>query len=160
SRARSTIKPATIACATSPSRSHSSGPSGCSACPSRLRVHYRSVVCGRSRHMRDRNGALRTSRWLTTAAVIAVMMANGCSGAGSDQANAGAAGAEKAATKPLYGAFGVDLTARKASVKPGDDFYMHVNGSWVDTFTIPPDKSSYSLFTKLDDEARANVRKI
>jgi predicted metalloendopeptidase len=62
--------------------------------------------------------------------------------------------------KPAFGTFGVDLATRKQTVKPGDDFFAYANGTWLDTFAIPPDKSSYGVFTKLDDEARANVRKI
>src|SRR5262245_45250333 len=65
-----------------------------------------------------------------------------------------------ASTKPAYGAFGVDLTARKESVKPGDDFFAYANGTWLDTFTIPPDKAAYGMGNKVDDDARANVRKI
>ena len=45
-------------------------------------------------------------------------------------------------------------------MKPGDDFFAHVNGSWLDTFAIPADKASYGVAEKLDDEARANVRQI
>jgi putative endopeptidase len=62
--------------------------------------------------------------------------------------------------KPAFGSFGIDLSARKESVKPGNDFFAYVNGNWFDTFTIPADKSSYGMINKLDDEARANVRKI
>jgi len=33
--------------------------------------------------------------------------------------------------KPLhFGAWGVDLTARDTSVKPGDDFDTYANGGW------------------------------
>jgi predicted metalloendopeptidase len=62
--------------------------------------------------------------------------------------------------KPELGAFGLDLTTRKPSVKAGDDFFVHANGAWLDSFTIPADKASYGMFDKLDDAARANVRTI
>jgi putative endopeptidase len=55
------------------------------------------------------------------------------------------------ATHAQIGAFGLDLTARKPNVEPGNDFFAYANGAWVDAFTIPPDKSSYGSFTALND---------
>jgi putative endopeptidase len=96
------------------------------------------------------------AKYWTAAALLAISLAAGC-GRGE---SGGETSATPAPAKPEYGDFGVDLTARKESVKPGDDFFAYVNGSWQDTFTIPPDKATYSMGQKLDDEARANVRKI
>lgn len=62
--------------------------------------------------------------------------------------------------QPQIGSFGLDLSARKLSVKPGDDFYAYVNGSWVDSFTIPPDRSSYGSFAKLAELSEQRVREI
>ncbi len=59
---------------------------------------------------------------------------------------------------PQIGAFGLDLSARKLSVKPGDDFYTYANGTWVDSFVIPPDRSSYGSFTKLSELSEQRVR--
>jgi putative endopeptidase len=56
------------------------------------------------------------------------------------------------------GSFGLDLSARKLSVKPGDDFYTYANGAWVDSFVIPPDRSSYGSFTKLAELSEQRVR--
>ena len=64
------------------------------------------------------------------------------------------------AAKPAFGTFGVDLSARKTAVKPGDDFFAYANGAWLDTFQIPADKAVYGMSAKLGDDARANVRKI
>jgi len=33
-------------------------------------------------------------------------------------------------SRPSHGAWGVDLTDRDPSVKPGDNFYMSQNGGW------------------------------
>src|SRR5215510_16172345 len=94
----------------------------------------------------------------TAAALLAVSLVAGCSrGESGGETSASPA---PAPAKPEYGDFGVDLTARKDTVKPGDDFLAYANGSWQDTFTIPADKAAYSMGQKLDDEARANVRKI
>src|SRR4030095_16718928 len=65
-----------------------------------------------------------------------------------------------APAKAQYGSFGIDLTAPHTAVKPGDDFFTFANGTWFDKFQIPADKSSYGAFNRLDDDARANVRKI
>lgn len=62
--------------------------------------------------------------------------------------------------QPQIGAFGLDLSARKPGVKPGDDFYAYANGSWVDSFTIPPDRSSYGSFVKLAELSEQRVREI
>ena len=42
-----------------------------------------------------------------------------------------------ASNQPELGTWGVDLTTRDTSVKPGDDFYRYANGKWLDTFEIP-----------------------
>jgi endothelin-converting enzyme/putative endopeptidase len=44
------------------------------------------------------------------------------------------------------------------SVKPGDDFYRYVNGNWVSTFEIPPDKARYGAFDALRDKSEVDVR--
>jgi putative endopeptidase len=55
-------------------------------------------------------------------------------------------------------ASGLDRSGFDPNVRPQDDLYRHVNGRWLETTQIPPDKSNYSMFAKLDDEARANIR--
>ena len=72
---------------------------------------------------------------------------------------AGAALAQSA-RDPKYGAFGVDLTSQKASVKPGDDFWTYVNGGWADRVQIAPDRGSAGFSVQLTDDAEVNVRAI
>src|SRR6201996_2087267 len=48
-----------------------------------------------------------------------------------------------------YGTWGVDTAAIDNSVKPGDDFFMHVNGNWYKAAVIPPDRSSTGSFQDL-----------
>jgi putative endopeptidase len=109
--------------------------------------------------MRQVRNGLR-AKWVTCVVGATVVAATAaCGGSGSAPASSATPSAP-AVTKPVFGAFGVDLTTRKASVKPGDDFFVNVNGAWLDTFAIPADKASYGVAEKLDDEARANVRKI
>jgi len=55
---------------------------------------------------------------------------------------------------------GIDLTQMDTTVKPQEDFYKYMNGTWLTEFEIPADKSNYGAFTKLDDEAQVNLRTI
>src|SRR3954470_24834035 len=49
----------------------------------------------------------------------------------------------------MFGTWGVDLAAMDRSVKPGDDFFMYVNGTWYKSAVIPPDRSSTGSFQDL-----------
>jgi len=55
---------------------------------------------------------------------------------------------------------GIDQSQMDKSVKPTEDFYAYMNGTWLKNFEIPADKSNYGSFTKLADEAKINLRKI
>jgi predicted metalloendopeptidase len=46
------------------------------------------------------------------------------------------------------------------SVRPQDDLYRFVNGTWLAKTEIPADKSNYGSFTRLADEAEADLRVI
>jgi putative endopeptidase len=48
---------------------------------------------------------------------------------------------------------GIDLNLMDRSVKPGDDFFRFVNGTWYDRTEIPADKTSWGSF----DELRQNT---
>ena len=41
----------------------------------------------------------------------------------------------------------LELTYMDTSVRPQDDFYNYVNGSWMKTAKIPADKPSWGSFT-------------
>ena len=47
------------------------------------------------------------------------------------------------------GKWGVDLTSLDKSVKPGDNFFQHVNGGWLRTAQIPADRASAGSFQDL-----------
>lgn len=46
------------------------------------------------------------------------------------------------------------------AVKPGDDFFRHVNGRWLDTYEIPADRSKDGGLYTLRDDAEKHVREI
>jgi putative endopeptidase len=48
-----------------------------------------------------------------------------------------------------FGKWGVDLSSLDPSVKPGDNFFLYVNGGWLKTATIPPDRSQTGSFQDL-----------
>ena len=73
-----------------------------------------------------------------------------CGGAGADTATE--------AGTPKLGAFGVDLTTRKESVRAGDDFFQYANGTWMDTFEIPADRVRWGAFDILRDSTDEQVR--
>src|SRR4029079_17460304 len=50
----------------------------------------------------------------------------------------GATAGAQSGAKPAYGSWGYDATAMDASVKPGDDFWAYVNGSWDKRAQIAP----------------------
>ncbi len=55
---------------------------------------------------------------------------------------------------------GIDLTHMDKNVRPQDDLYRFMNGTWLKEFEIPADKSSYGSFARLADEAQKNLRAI
>ena len=63
-------------------------------------------------------------------------------------------------TPDTWGQWGVNLDNVKTGVNPGDDFFVYVNGKWLDTFEIPSDRTRYGSFTLLAEKSEQRVRKI
>ncbi|MBM3997995.1 MAG: M13 family metallopeptidase [Planctomycetes bacterium] len=55
---------------------------------------------------------------------------------------------------------GIDRSGFSAIASPGEDFYQHVNGTWLEKTEIPADKSDYGIFTYLTDESQKALREI
>ena len=55
---------------------------------------------------------------------------------------------------------GIILENMDTSVKPTDDFFRHVNGSWLDKTEIPDDRTSWGGFGQLRKETDADVLNI
>ena len=58
------------------------------------------------------------------------------------------------------GALGIDVSAMDRSVRPQDDLFRYVNGTWLETVEIPGDKSRYGSFDVLRERSEADVRAI
>ena len=59
--------------------------------------------------------------------------------------------AQKTATEK-----GLEINYMDKSVRPQDDFYNFVNGSWMKTAKIPSDKPTWGSFNKLADDTDNN----
>jgi len=55
---------------------------------------------------------------------------------------------------------GVETQYFEPSVRPGDDFYRHVNGKWLATTTIPPDKPAWSPGYVIHEQTQERLREI
>jgi putative endopeptidase len=64
------------------------------------------------------------------------------------------------AAKPVYGDWGYNAAAMDSSVKPGDDFWAYVNGTWDKNTQIAAEHSRESPFVTLSDGAEKDVRQI
>src|SRR5262245_20354264 len=67
------------------------------------------------------------------------------------------------ATPPPHaaiGAWGVNLDNRDMGVKPGDDFFNYVNGTWLKNTQIPADRTRWGAFDILRDKSDRDTRAI
>jgi putative endopeptidase len=74
--------------------------------------------------------------------------------------------AAPAAAKPAadktdgWGAAGIQTWQMDHAVKPGDDFFRHVNGKWYDSAEIPADRTSTGGFIVLRDLSETRMKTI
>ena len=96
------------------------------------------------------------------ATALAVMLAGACSRSEpSPVASATPPAAQApASTKPTLGSFGFDAAGMDRSMSPGDNFFDYANGEWAKKTEIPADRSSYSSFTLLTENAALRTRAI
>jgi endothelin-converting enzyme/putative endopeptidase len=55
---------------------------------------------------------------------------------------------------------GIELANMDTSVRPQDDFFRYVNGTWLETTEIPADRTNTGVFMDLRDKAREDVKAI
>jgi predicted metalloendopeptidase len=65
-----------------------------------------------------------------------------------------------AGAQAQQGGLGVDTTGFDRSVRPQDDFFRFVNGTWLRNTRIPADRSSYGSFVQLRDASEAALHTI
>ena len=65
-----------------------------------------------------------------------------------------------AAGKPAIGTWGFDLASMDRLVDPGDDFFHYVNGTWLKSTQIPPDRASWGSFQMLGAKAEEDTRTV
>lgn len=92
---------------------------------------------------------------LLPAAVLLALTA--CGPADTPETSTTTPAPQSTATQMALGS-GVEQANFDASIAAGDDFYRHVNGTWLRNTPIPADKSNYGAFTVLADEAEENLR--
>ena len=61
---------------------------------------------------------------------------------------------------PEVGAHGPDLAGMDRSVAPGDDFFLHANGTWLKQTEIPADASRWGTFNILGEKASRRSREV
>ncbi|HEX8393231.1 MAG TPA: M13 family metallopeptidase [Longimicrobium sp.] len=96
--------------------------------------------------------SLKTRITPRATAVAACLLAAACA-----PSQPGVASGSAAAPAPALG-LGIDTTGFDRSVRPQDDFYSFVNGSWLRRTEIPADRSTYGTFILLRDQAQASLR--
>ena len=63
-------------------------------------------------------------------------------------------------SKPYYGDWGIDLSARNNEVDPGDDFFEYANGKWVIDNEIPSDRSRHGVWLELRERVEKRLLEI
>src|SRR5262245_21841033 len=55
---------------------------------------------------------------------------------------------------------GLDVQAFDRSVRPADDLFRHVNGTWLQKTEIPPDRPMYGTFVQLVDQSESDLQEL
>ena len=98
------------------------------------------------------------TRRAVTASSLALIA--GCATGGSSSSSSSGGAATRGA--PAIGSFGVDMTSIDPNVKPGDDFFQYVNGTWLNNpaNAIPADRTSWGTNVILADKGERDVKAI
>jgi putative endopeptidase len=83
----------------------------------------------------------------------------------ADAADAGgeataAASVAALAHAPRMGAWGFDLSGRDTTMAPGQDFFVHANGDYIEKLVIPADRSRYGAFDALNELSQNRMRAV
>ena len=104
--------------------------------------------------LRSNCGAARVAALLLTCSVLHSAPAL------AQQAVAAIPVTDSAPSAAHFGTWGVDISTRDLSVKPGDDFQRYASGKWMDANDIPADKSQNGVGSELNDRNQEQLRAI
>jgi putative endopeptidase len=94
--------------------------------------------------------------WKFSACAIGIAGLAACA---VNQTPAVSASAPRPAQQPVLRS-GIDLQYVDSSVRPQDDAYQYLNGKWLRTFQLPPDKGAVGSFTAIEDATEEQLRSI
>ena len=60
----------------------------------------------------------------------------------------------------IAGVSGISKDNMDVAVRPQDDFYKYINGTWLKNTAIPADKPGWNAFAALDDEVKPQLRSL
>ena len=117
---------------------------------------YLIALAGNFMSIINKNAFVRAA-----AAMLAASTAMVVTGASAQTTSAAASSTANVPGKAQLGTWGVDLTSRDLSVKPGDDFQKYASGAWLAKTQIPADKpevgSFYDVYDLSQDQLKAIV---
>ncbi|WP_280382961.1 M13 family metallopeptidase [Nocardia wallacei] len=64
---------------------------------------------------------------------------------------------DSGATAPLAGP---DMSGADPAIRPQDDLFRSVNGTWLRTYQLPPDKTSFGSFDEVNDRVEGELKEI
>jgi putative endopeptidase len=94
--------------------------------------------------------------WKFSACAIGIAGLAACA---SNQTPAVSASADQPVHQPAPRS-GIDLQYVDGAVRPQDDAYQYLNGKWLRTFQLPPDKGAVGSFTAIEDATEEQLRSI
>jgi putative endopeptidase len=94
--------------------------------------------------------------WKFSACAIGIAGLAACA---SNQTPAVSASAQHPDQQPALRS-GIDLQYVDSSVRPQDDTYQYLNGKWLRTFQLPPDKGDVGSFSAVEDTTQEQLRSI
>ncbi|WP_323846942.1 M13 family metallopeptidase [Microbulbifer magnicolonia] len=97
------------------------------------------------------------NKLLLSLAIAGIVAGCSKSEAPQSQQSAGDTASSAAVQQAELGS-GIDLNAMDTSVRPQDDFFAYVNGTWMKNTEIPADKSRWGGFTILRDKSTEQVK--
>jgi predicted metalloendopeptidase len=96
-------------------------------------------------------------RWSLPFACLLMLAAHATSAADAGTTAGARAVPGQSTTAPVSG---VILANFDRGVRPQDDFYRYVNGTWLEKTKIPPDRSNYGTFQVLQDSVQQSLKAI